>query len=206
MGLSRHKFLIWLAAATGVGALAPAEATLARSSGTIVKTATATRSGEYLYPPLPGSPRRQQGRGQAYEEQPGDEGRRRALRPSGAGVRVTRVPRRLRRGEQQFGADRTRILQVSGLEFSYNSTNPAGQRITSVTLPDGTPLDRSATYTVAANSFIATGGDGFTVFKEGQKPVTLGSDPDALEAYIGGLPSPFEAPDPNSDPRITKQG
>ena len=113
--------------------------------------------------------------------------------------------------EQQFQTDnngnpRTRILQVSGLEFSYNSTNPAGQRITSVTLPDGTPLGRSATYTVAANSFIATGGDGFTVFKEGQNPNTLGSDLDALEAYIDGLPSPFEAPDPSTDPRITKQG
>ncbi len=109
--------------------------------------------------------------------------------------------------EQQFGADgRTRILQVSGLEFSYNSTNPAGQRITGVTLPDGTPVDRGATYTVAANSFIATGGDGFTVLMEGQNPETLGSDLDALEAHIDDLPSPFTAPDPNADPRITKQG
>ncbi|MEJ7842370.1 MAG: 5'-nucleotidase C-terminal domain-containing protein [Rubrobacter sp.] len=109
--------------------------------------------------------------------------------------------------EQQFGADgRTRILQVSGLKFSYNSTNPAGQRVTGVTLPDGTPVDRNATYTVAANSFIATGGDGFTVFKEGQNPETLGSDLDALEAHIESLPQPFTAPDPNMDPRITKQG
>ncbi len=32
---------------------------------------------------------------------------------------------------------RTRILRVSGLKFSYKPTNPAGQRITGVTLPDG---------------------------------------------------------------------
>ncbi|CAA9453977.1 MAG: 5'-nucleotidase [uncultured Rubrobacteraceae bacterium] len=113
--------------------------------------------------------------------------------------------------EQQFQTDsngnpRTRILQISGLEFSYNSQNPAGSRITSVTLPDGAPLDRGATYTVAANSFIATGGDGFTVFKEGQNPTTLGSDLDALEDHIDGLPSPFEAPDPSTDPRIIKEG
>ncbi len=108
--------------------------------------------------------------------------------------------------EQQFGADgRTRILQVSDLKFSYNSTNPAGQRITSVTLPNGTPIDRSATYTVAANSFIATG-DGFTVFKEGTNPQTLGSDLDALEAHIESLPQPFTAPDPATEQRITKQG
>ncbi len=109
--------------------------------------------------------------------------------------------------EQQFGADgRTRILQVSGLRFSYNSQNPAGARITSVTLPDGTPIDRAATYTVAANSFIATGGDGFTVFKEGTNPETVGGDLDALEAHIDGLQQPFDAPDPAADPRITRQG
>ncbi len=65
--------------------------------------------------------------------------------------------------EQQFRTDGSpRILQVSGLKFSYNSTNAAGQKITSLTLPNGTPIDRGASYTVAANSFIATGGDGFT--------------------------------------------
>jgi 5'-nucleotidase len=108
--------------------------------------------------------------------------------------------------EQQFGADgRTRILQVSGLRYAYDSTRPAGQRITSVTLPNGAPMDRGATYTVAANSFIATGGDGFTVFKEGANPQTLGGDLDALEAHIGALPQPFGAP-ADAGQRITKAG
>lgn len=49
MELSRRKFLTGLAAVTGTGALAPAEAVLARPARTIVKTATATRTGEYLY-------------------------------------------------------------------------------------------------------------------------------------------------------------
>ncbi len=60
----------------------------------------------------------------------------------------------------------------------------------SVTLSDGTQIDRNdtqTTYTVAANSFIATGGDGFTVFEEASATQqTLGSDLDALEAYVGG--------------------
>ena len=72
---------------------------------------------------------------------------------------------------------------MSGLKFSYNSTNPVGQKITSVTFPNGEPISKTATYTVAANSFISTG-DRFTVFKEGTNPQTLGSDLDALEAYI----------------------
>ena len=106
--------------------------------------------------------------------------------------------------EQQFRADGNRILQVSGLKFSYNSANPVGQKVTSVTLTDGTPIDRNATYTVAANSFIATGGDGFTVFKEASPTQeTLGSDLDALEAYVGGQQS-FGIP-PDFGQRITRQ-
>ena len=106
-----------------------------------------------------------------------------------------------------LGVDgRTRILQVSGLKFTYDSTKPAGRKITTITLPDGAPIDRTATYTVTANSFIATGGDGFTVFKNGRNPETLGSDLDALEAYIQSLPQPFDASDPATEQRITKQG
>ncbi len=110
--------------------------------------------------------------------------------------------------EQQFRADGTsRILQISGIKVTYNASNPAGQRITDVTLTDGTQIDRNdtqTTYTVAANSFIATGGDGFTVFKEASAlQETLGSDLDALEAYVGG--QSFGVP-PDFGQRITRQG
>ena len=117
--------------------------------------------------------------------------------------------------EQQFPPAQTsgnRILQVSGIRFSYDSTQPVGQRIREVRVvaEDGsaTDLDRAATYTVAANSFLATGGDGFTVFKEGQNVQTVGGDLDALEARIESLSQsgPFPAPDPSTDPRITKLG
>ena len=103
--------------------------------------------------------------------------------------------------EQQFTTNR--ILQISGFEYSYNS---AEKRIVSVTLPDGSTLPRDGTvYTVAANSFIATGGDGFTVFKEGRNVQTLGSDLDALEAHVENLPQPFSAP-ADAQTRITKEG
>jgi 5'-nucleotidase len=117
--------------------------------------------------------------------------------------------------EQQFPPAQTsgnRILQVSGMRFSYDSTQPAGERIREVKVvaEDGitTDLDRTATYTVAANSFLATGGDGFTVFKEGQNVQTVGGDLDALEAHFERLSQsgPVEAPDPSTNPRITKLG
>ncbi len=103
--------------------------------------------------------------------------------------------------EQQFTTNR--ILQISGFEYSYNS---AEKRIVSVTLPAGSTLPRDGTvYTVAANSFIATGGDGFTVFKEGRNVQTLGSDLDALETHVESLPQPFSAP-ADAQTRITKEG
>jgi len=112
--------------------------------------------------------------------------------------------------EQQFppnqAAGTKRILQVSGLKYTYDESLPEGQRITSLTTTAGAPVDRATTYKVAVNSFIATGGDRFTVLKEGQNVQTIGSDLDALEAYIDSLPSPFEAPDPAAEQRITRQG
>jgi 5'-nucleotidase len=97
--------------------------------------------------------------------------------------------------EQQFRADGSAtILQVSGLEYTYNAANPVGSKIVSVTLPDGSSLDPTATYTVAVNGYLATGGDGFTIFEEGQNVQTVGGDLEALVAYIQSLPQPFEAP------------
>lgn len=107
--------------------------------------------------------------------------------------------------EQQWQADgRVRILQVSGLNYTYNAQNPQGERITSITV-NGQPIDRAATYSVAANGYIATGGDGFTVFTQGQNVQSVGGDLEALVEYIRGLPQPFTAP-ADAQTRITRQG
>lgn len=52
----------------------------------------------------------------------------------------------------------------SDLRVVYSGEAEPGSRIVSVLLPDGTPLDRNATYTVATNDFMAAGGDGYTMF------------------------------------------
>ena len=112
--------------------------------------------------------------------------------------------------EQQFtdtaSGPNDKILQVSGIKETYDRTRAAGDRITSLTLADGTPIDPAASYTVAANSFLATGGDGFTVFKQGTGVTSFGTDVDALEHYVESLTQPFSAPDPFAAPRITKAG
>lgn len=99
--------------------------------------------------------------------------------------------------EQQFPADGTnpKILQVSGLKVHFDMTKPIGQRITKVLLEDGTALDPAKTYTVAANSFIADGGDGFTALKKGRKRTEVGVDLDALVNYLAaGKPVPTTHP------------
>jgi 5'-nucleotidase len=108
--------------------------------------------------------------------------------------------------EQQFPAAGDKILQVSGIEETYDKTRADGDRITSLALSGGSALDPAATYTVAANSFLATGGDGFTVFKQGTDVTSFGTDVDALEHYVEGLPQPFAIPDPAAAPRITRAG
>lgn len=59
-------------------------------------------------------------------------------------------------------------VQVSGLEWAYDASAPFGDRVTSVTLPDGTPIDPNATYKIATNNFMASGGDQFTTLTRGQ--------------------------------------
>ena len=54
-----------------------------------------------------------------------------------------------------------RFPQVSGLAFTADLTQPAGQRVSAVTV-GGRPLDLAATYTLATNDYMAKGGDGYT--------------------------------------------
>ncbi|MEN6568009.1 MAG: 5'-nucleotidase C-terminal domain-containing protein [Veillonellales bacterium] len=69
----------------------------------------------------------------------------------------------------QYGLmnDKVSMLQYSGIKVSYDA-EPQGGRIVAVTLADGTPIRPGKTYKVVTNDFMAAGGDGFTMFKEGK--------------------------------------
>ena len=103
-------------------------------------------------------------------------------------------------------AARSRILQISGIRYSYDARSPNGAKIVpgTLVLENGTPILPTTTYTVAANEFIASGGDGFTVFREGRIVASFGSDLEALEDYVESLTQPFPSPDPTTNPRITR--
>jgi 2',3'-cyclic-nucleotide 2'-phosphodiesterase (5'-nucleotidase family) len=78
------------------------------------------------------------------------------------------------------------------------ASNACGSRISNLAL-NGTPIGMSTTYRVTMNNFLATGGDGFTVFNEGTEALGGAQDIDALVAYFGAN-SPIAVPPLN---RIT---
>jgi len=72
--------------------------------------------------------------------------------------------------EQQWqpeGASRPflRMGTSRGFEFTQDADRAAGDRITAIYFRNK-PLDMAATYSVTANSFLASGGDNFTVFRD----------------------------------------
>jgi 5'-nucleotidase len=85
--------------------------------------------------------------------------------------------------EQQFtGANG--ILQVSnGFEYSWSPTATPHVVPDSVKI-NGVPVNKTAPYRVAMNNFLASGGDGFTVFNEGTDPLGGEIDLDALVNYF----------------------
>ncbi len=91
--------------------------------------------------------------------------------------------------EQQFASgsntpERPGMLAVSrGVTYGYDLARPAGQRIRDLSL-DGAPIRDEAVYRVTMNSFLASGGDNFTVFREGTEERIGPQDLDALERYI----------------------
>jgi 5'-nucleotidase len=108
--------------------------------------------------------------------------------------------------EQQWigvNRERPRLLQPSaGFEYAWNPNAPPGARVVpgSARL-DGEPLVPERLYRVTVNSFLADGGDGFSVLAEGRERLGGVQDLDALLAWLR-VRSPL-APDAVS--RIRRQ-
>ena len=87
-----------------------------------------------------------------------------------------------------------RILKTSGIEYTWDASLPESDRVVlSSVKVGGVALDLSAVYKVTVNSFIADGGDNFTVLTGGANRVIGPVDLDALIDYIKGQPQPFGA-------------
>jgi 5'-nucleotidase len=110
--------------------------------------------------------------------------------------------------EQQFAGCRgqlptaTRILLPSaGFKFRWDGARACGERIQQVTLTrdgrtetlvdtEGRVPDAQREYRITVNSFLASGGDGFSTFTEGRAPLGGALDIDALVDYMARFKPP----------------
>lgn len=124
--------------------------------------------------------------------------------------------------EQWQPADASRPflkLGVSkGLVYTYDPTAAQGERITSMTL-DGVAIDPEQSYLVAANSFLAAGGDNFFTFADGTDKKDTGkvdlqsmvdwftangtATPDLAQRAVGVVLSPADADGYSAGDQVT---
>ncbi|MET9151648.1 bifunctional metallophosphatase/5'-nucleotidase [Streptomyces griseoflavus] len=98
-----------------------------------------------------------------------------------------------------------KILQISsGLTYTLDLTRSGADRVvTDSILLNGSPIDPSATYRVATNSFLAGGGDGFPTLGQGTNDLVGEDDLTALEQYLTAHSTPTTPIAPPKADRIT---
>ena len=100
-----------------------------------------------------------------------------------------------------------RVTQVSGIAYRYDSSRPELDRLTALTLAEGTPVDPAKTYRVACNNFMATGGDNYDVLSKGKNRQDTGQlVRDALEELVAARSKNGGALDLTPGGRITREG
>lgn len=105
------------------------------------------------------------------------------------------------------GLRNERITQVSGLRYTIDLSRPAGSRVTSLALADGSPLEPGRRYLVAVNNFMAMGGDDFDVLSNGRDKTDTGLlIRGAMEAYVRDRCKGGGTLDIRTDGRITESG
>ena len=99
--------------------------------------------------------------------------------------------------EQQFDnpqAGSRRVLQVSeGFSYVWDAAAATGSKVDVASIKiNGVLVDPDESYRVTVNSFLAEGGDGFSVLADGEERVVGAIDLDALIAYFadGGTVEP----------------
>ncbi|HUQ05405.1 MAG TPA: bifunctional metallophosphatase/5'-nucleotidase [Kofleriaceae bacterium] len=99
--------------------------------------------------------------------------------------------------EQQWrlsgGAELALVLSTSrGFTYTWDSTRAIGDRVSELRL-GGVAVSPAASFRVTMNGFLADGGDGFTVLKQGTQRLGGDVDVDALTAYLAAH-SPLAPP------------
>ncbi|WP_058855358.1 bifunctional metallophosphatase/5'-nucleotidase [Nocardia jinanensis] len=99
--------------------------------------------------------------------------------------------------EQQWDNEsKPAVLSVAGISYAYDDSAAPGDKVVEDSVRiGGQPLNEVAVYRVSTNNFLASGGDGFTVFARGTDTTVGPTDLDALETYLRAE-GPVAAPAP----------
>ncbi|PWW37901.1 MULTISPECIES: 5'-nucleotidase C-terminal domain-containing protein [Paenibacillus] len=87
-------------------------------------------------------------------------------------------------GTNADGTPNTKTLQISGLKYTADFNKPVAERVTSLSLEDGTPIDPAKTYTAVVNNFMAAGGDNYKVLVDAKSSLAGPIDLDVFYQYI----------------------
>jgi 5'-nucleotidase len=87
----------------------------------------------------------------------------------------------------------TLLIPSASLRYSWLSQAPFGQRVRDLRL-NGRPVQPRQSVRLVVNTFLAQGGDGFTLFRQGRDPVGGPLDVKALEEFLQTRPMPDPLP------------
>ena len=97
------------------------------------------------------------------------------------------------------------MTQVSGIRFVYDPDLPDLKRIVSMTMADGSPFDEARSFKVAANNFMASGGDNYDALGKGRDRAESGQViRAAIEDYVSALTKAGKSLDLKNDGRIQR--
>lgn len=112
--------------------------------------------------------------------------------------------------EQQWRsghAERPRILQPShGFSYAWDPARPVGTRVIVDSMRlNGRAVDPAGSYRITVNDFLASGGDGFRVLREGREAVGGPLDVEALTTFLrrASAEGPLQ---PDRNARIARRG
>jgi 5'-nucleotidase len=88
--------------------------------------------------------------------------------------------------QQWLDPKRPRILQVSkGFTYAWDETKPYGERVVADRMSlNGARIEPAQNYRVTVNNYLAVGGDGFSVLRDGTAQLYGRYDADVLYAYF----------------------
>lgn len=103
-------------------------------------------------------------------------------------LKGSKIYEAVERGVEQYpnGAYNGGFLQVSGIEYVFDGSKPAGRRLVRI-MKDNQPLDKDRVYRVAINDYLYNGGDNYQEFKDARVVLRSGLLKDVLADYIRNL-------------------